>query len=66
MVAEPTPDELCDIRQAANFLQVHPKTLYGWVEAHRIPHVRLGTRTIRFRRSDLLAFLDSLAVPARP
>ena len=59
------PEEIFTVNQAAEFLAIHPKTLFGWAQSHRIPHVRLGTRAIRFRRSDLLAFLERFAVPSR-
>jgi excisionase family DNA binding protein len=61
----PEPEELLTVAQAADFLQIHEKTLYGWVQSHRVPHLRLGTRAIRFRKSDLLSFLERFAVPSR-
>jgi excisionase family DNA binding protein len=50
------PEKLLTTGQAAEVLQVHPKTLYGWVQSKQIPFVRLGRRAIRFRPSQLDAF----------
>ena len=62
----PENGQLQTIRQAAAFLGVHPKTLYNWVLAHQITHVRIGAgRNIRFRRSDLEAYLDQRSIPER-
>jgi excisionase family DNA binding protein len=59
------PEQLLTVNQAAAFLGLHPKTLYQWVQSRRIPFVQLGSRNIRFRREDLIAFVESQTVPAR-
>lgn len=41
-------------------------TLFFWVHNHQIPHLRLGPRTVRFRRSELRRWLDQRAVAPRP
>ena len=38
---------------AAKLLSLPKGTLYWWVQHKRIPHVRLGPRTVRFERSAL-------------
>lgn len=37
-------------------------TLFCWVHKRLIPHVRLGPRTVRFRRRELRRWLDQRAV----
>ena len=55
---------LLDTRAAAQLLGVKPR----WLELDRfgpkrVPFIRLSPRTIRYRRSDLEAFLASHLVP---
>jgi excisionase family DNA binding protein len=51
--------ELLDIAQAAAFLRVSEKSLRRWTNAGRLPCFRVGgRRERRFRRADLLAFLE--------
>lgn len=52
-------DELLDIRQAAALLKVTETSLRRWTDAGRLACLRVGARRERrFRRSDLLAFLE--------
>ena len=53
------PGELLDIREAAALLRVSETSLRRWTNAGRLPCLRIGGRhERRFRRSDLLAFVD--------
>jgi excisionase family DNA binding protein len=59
--------ELLDIAQAAALLKVSEASLRRWTNRGRLPCLRIGgRRERRFRRADLLAFLegDSSAPPA--
>ncbi len=47
--------------EAATYLSIPKGTLYWLVSENRIPHYRLGARTVRFRRSDLDAWLSQHA-----
>jgi excisionase family DNA binding protein len=49
-------DELLTAPDAAAYLGVHLHTLRTWVRAGRLPQVRFGHRTVRFRRTDLDAY----------
>lgn len=49
-----TPEDLCDL------LKVRRSWVYDTVEAGGLPVVRLG-RQLRFRRRDVVTFIDSLA-----
>ena len=52
-------DELLDIEQAAHFLKVSETSLRRWTNTGRLACLRVGRRRERrFRRTDLLAFLE--------
>ncbi len=52
-------DDLLDINQAAQFLNVSETSLRRWTNAGRLACVRVGRkRERRFRRADLLAFVE--------
>src|SRR2546430_9013310 len=52
--------ELLDIKQAAALLQVSEASLRRWTNAGRLACFRVGgRRERRFRRADLMAFLES-------
>ena len=52
-------DELLDIEQGAKFLNVSETSLRRWTNAGRLACLRVGRRRERrFRRSDLLAFME--------
>ena len=55
--AEP-PSPICGSQEAAELLGVCTKTLYAMVDRKEIRAVRLGSGW-RFRRSDLLAYIDA-------
>src|SRR4051812_6413793 len=60
-------DDLLDIRGAAQFLRVSEISLRRWTNAGRLPCLRIGgRRERRFRRSDLLAFLEENRMAPRP
>jgi transcriptional repressor of dcmA and dcmR len=57
--------ELMDIKQAAAFLLVSETSLRRWTNAGRLSCLRVGLRRERrFRRSDLVAFLERQPGPA--
>ncbi len=62
-------DPLWTAKQAAAYLNVQPTTIYAWVKAEYIPHLRLGTGQkrpcIRFRASELRVWLDEKAKQGR-
>jgi transcriptional repressor of dcmA and dcmR len=71
----PPHEELLDIKQAAEFLNVSETSLRRWTNAGRLPCLRVGhRRERRFRRADLLAFMEvengdsraSIVVPGIP
>ena len=48
-----TPTDLITVRQAAAELQVQINTIYRWCTRGLLRPVRLGTRAVRLRRSDI-------------
>ncbi len=50
--------------QAAAYLGVSPQTLANWASSGRggIPYVRVSARAIRYRQSDLDAWLQSRTI----
>ena len=61
------PNELLDIAQAAALLNVSETSLRRWTNSGRLPCLRIGQRRERrFRRGDLLAFLQGQASDISP
>ena len=52
------PDDVLTAQEAAAYLRVSLKTLYRLVAAKSIPGQKVG-RSWRFRRADLIAFLQA-------
>ena len=48
-----TPTDLITVRQAAAELHVQINTIYRWCARGLLRPVRLGTRAVRLRRSDI-------------
>ena len=51
-------EELLTIKEAARFLKVSEVTIYRLTREGELPVIRRGRRYTRFRKSDILAFLD--------
>jgi predicted DNA-binding transcriptional regulator AlpA len=50
--------DLLNDAQAAAFLLTKPRTLRLWRHTRGLPHIRLTSKVIRYRRSDLDAWLN--------
>lgn len=59
-------DPLLTYQETSVLLGIPVNTLYGLIHQHRIPHIRLSGRMIRFNRSELEAWLDERRVAVRP
>ena len=57
-------DRLMDVNEVAEFLGLAVGTVYHLVSQKRLPCLRLSARCLRFRKSDLNAFIDRLAKEA--
>lgn len=55
-----TESSWLELSQAADFLGVHFTTLRRWVDAGKVPCIRTPGGRRRFRRSELVAFLEGL------
>ncbi len=61
----PYPDKLLTAQQTADRLGLRRKTLYNWASLWALEHrgpepLRLGGRCLRYRESDVAAFIASL------
>jgi excisionase family DNA binding protein len=54
LLAEP----LLDATEAARLLRVPRSTLYELVRSRGLPHIRVGTRGLRFTRVDLARWVE--------
>jgi excisionase family DNA binding protein len=54
--------DLMGIVETAALLGINSGTAYHWVSEGRLPVVRLSARCIRFRRSDVEAFIAARVV----
>jgi excisionase family DNA binding protein len=50
-------ERLLAIDEVAQMLGVTKSTIYSWRQQEKIPHVKLGTRCLRFRESDILKWI---------
>jgi len=51
--------------EAAKVLGIHHRTLIRWRKERRIPHCKLGYRTVKFSLADLEAFISKTRVSAK-
>lgn len=58
-------EPLVDVEAIAERLGVDPSWVYDRARRGIIPHIRLG-RYVRFRVSDVDAWVDSIAIPGKP
>lgn len=56
-IVESAPDRLWNVTETAQFLGVEPTSLYHMVSRHSVPCIHLSKRCLRFRKSDLEAWI---------
>lgn len=54
--------EVLDKPEASKFLVISTRTLDGWMRKRIVPFSKLPSGTVRFRRSQLLAFIEKYEV----
>ncbi len=52
-------DRLLDISDVCTITGLKKTTIYMWIHKRQIPVVKLSRRAVRFRESDLVAFIDA-------
>jgi excisionase family DNA binding protein len=57
-LATQSPGDTICAKQAADLIKCSTWVLYEWCKRGVVPHIRVGTRILRFRRSTLEAWLD--------
>jgi excisionase family DNA binding protein len=63
--ATPAAADLLTDEQAAALLSVEPRTLRLWRHTRGLPHIRLTSKVIRYRRSDINGWLARHLVQIR-
>ena len=51
--------ELLTVTEVAKLLRLNEMTVRNWIDAGTLPHVWLGERRVRIKRSDLDAFIEA-------
>jgi excisionase family DNA binding protein len=64
MTSKDLSGRLLDSHEAARFLGLSERTLWGLANSGRITVVRPSPRAVRYRLADLHAYADSCTVPA--
>lgn len=59
------PGRLLDSREAAQFLGISERTLWGLAHDGRIAIVRPSSRAVRYRLTDLQSYADRCVIPAK-
>ena len=55
-------DRLLRAREVAELLGLSPATVLDWFEDGRLPGFKLSSRAVRFRESEILAWLEERRV----
>lgn len=57
-------DALLTCLQAARFLNVRPATIRTWTSRRKISSIRVGSRSVRYRKTDLERIIKAGLRPA--
>jgi len=58
--------ELLTDQQAADILAVEPRTLRLWRNTRGLPHIKISSKVIRYRRADVDAWLERRRTVIQP
>jgi excisionase family DNA binding protein len=58
-------ERLLKAREVAELLGLSPATVLDWFESGRLPGFKLSSRAVRFRESEVLAWLEDRRVTSR-
>ena len=56
-------DKLLTVEEITKMLGIKKSTLYSWVHAKSIPHIKIGRRCLRFRERDIIEWIDAKEAP---
>ena len=45
-------------KEVSRLLKIHPTTPYKWIKRNALPFFRVGEKSLRFRKSDIEAFIE--------
>lgn len=53
---------LINAKEVAQILHIAPSTINGWIYHNRMPFpvYKIGTRTLRFKKTDVVAYLERI------
>jgi len=57
-------ERIWNFDEAAQYLACSPRTLRKWCSRRQIPHIKMGSRLVRFSKADLDKWLTSSRVEA--
>jgi excisionase family DNA binding protein len=60
------PDELLTVAEVAEQLKLNPQTIRNWIDRGELSAVRLGSRRVRVRSSELERFLSESSAAQSP
>ena len=55
-------ESVLGLQEAADLLGVHFRTLRSWVKARKVPHIQYPNKKIKFRRDDLVRWMESKTI----
>ena len=55
-------EKLLSIDELSEFLGVKKATIYAWTCQNKIPHIKLSKRLLKFKKADILKWLDRKSV----
>ena len=58
-------DKFLSVQEAADFLRVSPRTVYGWISQRAIPCRKAGRRVLLLK-SELIAWTEKPNMPPNP
>ncbi|MGO9751567.1 MAG: helix-turn-helix domain-containing protein [Solirubrobacteraceae bacterium] len=59
-------DELLTVAEVAERMKLNPPTVRNWIDRGELPALRVGSRRVRIRASDLDAFVTPVIVEPPP
>lgn len=54
-------EPLMTVPEVATWLKLKPETIRKMVREHKIPHLGIGRRAVRFKREEIEKWLETLA-----